>query len=277
MSNLNNTVKKDDLDELTAMLQLLDEPEKLASEAVVGDEIDDLLADLNDETIVPVPAVAETVMEAKDGGDLTGVFEELENEYESLKVVDVEIPQVESISTLPEIDSTQGDKPQTDEKKEKHAKESSVAAQPKESKAAKKERAAPKPRFNLNDKGDDFYAAAGLKREVFIEALNSAPVKAKDKISNLLNWFNGGPDISIYTVIALRHLIDTKEASSNSIKLALMSYPEKPYPLSTASTQAGQMMAVFPVTGIATRDGGRLLLNEESPIVRKFIAEYSIG
>ncbi|EPL8756848.1 hypothetical protein N5M05_005935, partial [Klebsiella pneumoniae] len=26
MSNLNNTVKKDDLDELTAMLQLLDEP-----------------------------------------------------------------------------------------------------------------------------------------------------------------------------------------------------------------------------------------------------------
>jgi hypothetical protein len=27
MSNLNNTVKKDDLDELTAMLQLLDEPE----------------------------------------------------------------------------------------------------------------------------------------------------------------------------------------------------------------------------------------------------------
>ncbi|EPG5629718.1 TPA: hypothetical protein ACHVU6_006219, partial [Klebsiella pneumoniae] len=116
MSNLNNTVKKDDLDELTAMLQLLDEPEKLASEAVVGDEIDDLLADLNDETIVPVPAVAETVMEAKDGGDLTGVFEELENEHESLKVVDVEIPQVESISTLPEIDSTQGDKPQTDEK-----------------------------------------------------------------------------------------------------------------------------------------------------------------
>ena len=235
MSNLNNTVKKDDLDELTAMLQLLDEPEKLASEAVVGDEIDDLLADLNDETIVPVPAVAETVMEAKDGGDLTGVFEELENEHESLKVVDVEIPQVESTSPLPEIDSTQGDKPQTDEKKEKHAKESSVAAQPKES------------------------------------------VKAKDKISNLLNWFNGGPDISIYTVIALRHLIDTKEASSNSIKLALMSYPEKPYPLSTASTQAGQMMAVFPVTGIATRDGGRLLLNEESPIVRKFIAEYSIG
>ncbi len=117
MSNLNNTVKKDDLDELTAMLQLLDEPEKLASEAVVGDEIDDLLADLNDETIVPVPAVAETVMEAKDGGDLTGVFEELENEHESLKVVDVEIPQVESISTLPEIDSTQGDKPQTDEKR----------------------------------------------------------------------------------------------------------------------------------------------------------------
>ncbi|MDD1199125.1 hypothetical protein PT243_27195, partial [Klebsiella pneumoniae] len=119
MSNLNNTVKKDDLDELTAMLQLLDEPEKLASEAVVGDEIDDLLADLNDETIVPVPAVAETVMEAKDGGDLTGVFEELENEHESLKVVDVEIPQVESISTRAAVGAAHGGKTQTDEKKGK--------------------------------------------------------------------------------------------------------------------------------------------------------------
>ncbi|MHC0886522.1 hypothetical protein ACYKAU_25950, partial [Klebsiella pneumoniae] len=108
MSNLNNTVKKDDLDELTAMLQLLDEPEKLASEAVVGDEIDDLLADLNDETIVPVPAVAETVMEAKDGGDLTGVFEELENEHESLKVVDVEIPQVAWGCPPAEVGATPG-------------------------------------------------------------------------------------------------------------------------------------------------------------------------
>ncbi len=258
------------------MLQLLDEPEKLASEAVVGDEIDDLLADLNDETIVPVPAVAETVMEAKDGGDLTGVFEELENEHESLKVVDVEIPQVESISLF--LRSTRHRVINLRLMKKGETRQRIVSCgSAKRVEGGEKERAAPKPRFSLNDKGDDFYAAAGLKREVFIEALNSAPVKAKHKISNLLNWFNGGPDISIYTVIALRHLIDTKEASSNSIKLALMSYPEKPYPLSTASTQAGQMMAVFPVTGIATRDGGRLLLNEESPIVRKFIAEYSIG
>ncbi|EKG7193253.1 hypothetical protein L6X65_RS24215, partial [Escherichia coli] len=92
-----------------------------------------------------------------------------------------------------------------------------------------------------------------------------------------LNWFSGGPDISVYTVISMRHLLTEKKATSNSIKIALMSNPEKPYPLNTASTQAGQMMAVFPATGIAVRDGGNLTLNEESPIVKKFVAEYTIG
>lgn len=37
------------------------------------------------------------------------------------------------------------------------------------------------------------------------------------------------------------------------------------------------MMAVFPATGIAVRGGGNLTLNEESPIVKKFVAEYTIG
>lgn len=94
---------------------------------------------------------------------------------------------------------------------------------------------------------------------------------------NLLNWFSGGPDISVYTVISLRHIIEANVATSNSIKIALMSNPEKPYPLNTASTQAGQMMAVFPATGVALREGGNLTLNVESPIIKKFKAEYTIG
>jgi hypothetical protein len=139
--------------------------------------------------------------------------------------------------------------------------------QPKRQKA-KSERAPAKPRFTLEGKDESFYASAGLESESFTAAFEGAPVKAKDKILNLLNWFNGGPEISVYTVIAMRHILDANTATSNSIKLALMSNPEKPYPLNTASTQAGQMMAVFPATGIATREGGNLTLNKESPIVK---------
>ncbi|HDC4315859.1 TPA: hypothetical protein O8U22_003958 [Enterobacter kobei] len=53
----------------------------------------------------------------------------------------------------------------------------------------------------------------------------------------------------------------------------MMSYPEKPYPVGTASTQAGQMMTVFPALGIAEKDGKSLTLNADSPIVKKFMAE----
>ncbi|ELY6372388.1 hypothetical protein SNQ58_004274, partial [Cronobacter sakazakii] len=141
----------------------------------------------------------------------------------------------------------------------------------------KTERAPAKPRFTLEGKDEEFFGSAGLDREAFISAFEKAPVKAKDKILNLLNWFSGGPEISVYTVIAVRHILETKTATSNSIKLALMSNPEKPYPLNTASTQAGQMMALFPAVGIATRDGGTLTLNEASPIIKKFVTEYTIG
>lgn len=60
--NATNTVKNDDLDELTAMLQSLDEPTAQAAKASGSDEIDDLLAGLNDDIGKPVEAVAEEVI-----------------------------------------------------------------------------------------------------------------------------------------------------------------------------------------------------------------------
>ncbi|ELO1904999.1 hypothetical protein QWS21_001243 [Escherichia coli] len=279
MSTVSNIVKNDDLDELTAMLQSLEEPVQKAAKMSGVDEIDDLLSGLDDAIAKPVEAVADEVMNVSSTGDLSGVLEELEIAHESVKVeepergpiaeiVDEPTPELDARSAettdiaptlLPSVES--GPKPEEE--------------QPKHQKAQSK-RAPTKPRFTLEGKDESFYVTAGLDSERFTAAFEGAPVKAKDKILNLLNWFSGGPEISVYTVIAMRHILDTNTATSNSIKLALMSYPEKPYPLNTASTQAGQMMAVFPATGIATREGGNLTLNKESPIVKKFIAEYSI-
>ncbi|WP_370992951.1 hypothetical protein [Enterobacter hormaechei] len=280
MSAVTNTVKNDDLDELTAMLQSLDEPVQKAAKMSGVDEIDDLLSGLDDAIAKPVEAVADEVMNASSTGDLSSVLEELEIEHESVKVEEPERDLVAEIvnETAPELDARSTETTGTDP-----TPLPSVASEPKpeeeqpKRQKAKSERTPAKPRFTLEGKDESFYVTAGLESESFTAAFEGAPVKAKDKILNLLNWFSGGPEISVYTVIAMRHILDANTATSNSIKMALMSNPEKPYPLNTASTQAGQMMAVFPATGIATREGGNLTLNKESPIVKKFIAEYSIG
>ncbi|EHV0100501.1 hypothetical protein KZ106_004620 [Escherichia coli] len=280
MSAVTNNVKNDDLDELTAMLQSLDEPVQKAAKMSGVDEIDDLLSGLDDAIAKPVEAVADEVMNASSTGDLSSVLEELEIEHESVKIEEPERDLIAEIvnGPAPELDARSTETTGTDP-----TPLPSVASEPKpeeeqpKRQKAKSERAPAKPRFTLEGKDESFYVSAGLESESFTAAFEGAPVKAKDKILNLLNWFNGGPEISVYTVIAMRHILDANTVTSNSIKLALMSNPEKPYPLNTASTQAGQMMAVFPATGIATREGGNLTLNKESPIVKKFIAEYSIG
>ena len=262
------------------MLQSLDEPVQKAAKMSGVDEIDDLLSGLDDAIAKPVEAVADEVMNASSTGDLSSFLEELEIEHESVKVEEPERDLVAEIvnESAPELDARSTETTGTDP-----TPLPSVASEPKpeeeqpKRQKAKSERAPAKPRFTLEGKDESFYATAGLESESFTAAFEGAPVKAKDKILNLLNWFSGGPEISVYTVIAMRHILDANTATSNSIKLALMSNPEKPYPLNTASTQAGQMMAVFPATGIATREGGNLTLNKESPIVKKFIAEYSIG
>ncbi|MCL0876163.1 hypothetical protein M2952_28495, partial [Klebsiella pneumoniae] len=70
MSVVTNNVKNDDLDELTAMLQSLDEPVQNAAKMSGVDEIDDLLSGLDDAIAKPVEAVADEVMNASSTGDL---------------------------------------------------------------------------------------------------------------------------------------------------------------------------------------------------------------
>lgn len=278
MSTIVNTVQNDDLDELTAMLQSLDEPASNAAKASGVDEIDDLLAGLDDGIAKPVEVVADEVIAADSTEDMSGVFEALETEHEPEQIVELErdlmaeLCAEQTSEPEPMLAPVESQQDAPDEKAEPPSEVVKPQTEPK-----KTERTPGKQRFTLEGKDESFYSAAGLENEIFGVAFEKAPVKAKDKILNLLNWFSGGPEISVYTVIAMRHLLESKSATSNSIKLALMSNPDKPYPLSTASTQAGQMMAVFPATGIALRDGGNLTLNEESPIVKKFVAEYSIG
>lgn len=83
----------------------------------------------------------------------------------------------------------------------------------------------------------------------------------------------GLSDLSIYTIISVTHLIKSGSADTAGFRLAMMSNPEKPYPSSTASAQAGQMMSILPVLGMATRDDKILKIDEDSPLVKKFRSE----
>ncbi|ELD1608308.1 hypothetical protein HVX40_24535 (plasmid) [Escherichia coli] len=245
MGKLSEEIKKSDLDELTSMLQALDATLDEKKEDILHDGIHKLLSDLDEQIIKPVETVIEDVVQVvfENTEEIADLSQNTKKHSEPAFAI-IESEPVSNVVSAVENE----DRPNRQSKL----------------------------RFSVDSLDAAFFNSLGLQRETFMEALSKAPVKAKDKVSNLLNWFKGGPDISVYTVIAIHHLLDAKTITSNSIKLSLMSYPEKPYPLSTASSQAGQMMAIFPLTGIATKTDNRLSLNPDSPIVKKFIAEYTI-
>ncbi|HFP9309400.1 TPA: hypothetical protein ACHOZC_003396 [Raoultella ornithinolytica] len=136
-----------------------------------------------------------------------------------------------------------------------------------ESKAEKKTK--PK-RVKADSLNADDFSHLGITIEFYNDAFEKAPVKAKEKIQNLIAWWKGTAELSVYTRLSLQKLLADGQVTSGSMKIAMMSNPEKPYPVSTASSQSGQMMAALPALGIAKREGGTLLLIESSPMVKHF-------
>ncbi|HGL3854508.1 TPA: hypothetical protein ACKE3U_003837 [Klebsiella aerogenes] len=130
-----------------------------------------------------------------------------------------------------------------------------------------------KKRFSMDQLSDDVMLELGFERKAFMDGYNACPVKAMDKVQNAMAWSQGLAELSVYTLISVTHLINSGVSDTAGFRLAMMSNPTKPYPSSTASTQAGQMMSILPVLGMATKDGKNLTLNEDSPLVKKFKKE----
>ncbi|AXO58232.1 TPA: hypothetical protein MIB26_23325 [Klebsiella pneumoniae] len=122
----------------------------------------------------------------------------------------------------------------------------------------------------MDQLSDEVMAELGFERKAFMDGYNTCPIKAMDKIQNVMAWSQGLAELSVYTQISVTHLINTGASDTAGFRLAMMSNPTKPYPSSTASAQAGQMMSILPVLGMAIKDGKTLTLNEDSPLVKKF-------
>ena len=117
---------------------------------------------------------------------------------------------------------------------------------------------------------DETLEAMNATRDNVDELINSLPVKAREKAKNMIHFLENGVELSIYTRIGLRELITETLANSGDLCQSMMNYTPRPYPYKTASTQAGQLMALFPAMGIAERKGNVLHLNRHSPFVLLF-------
>lgn len=259
--------------------------------AHVNDDTNDLLAMLNElETLsdpTPSSEAKPATTDLLDGLDLDLSTEELLSDMGTISaavddklVVEAALSEIESAEVIEaspksdyvvdiEAEKVKAEAAAAKEKKPKVSKPKALSA-PRE----KKERpVAARKRFAVGEMTDEQYESVGIFRETFEEALGVAPVKAADKIVNLLAWYFNDVTLSVYTEICLRKICESKQAKVAEMRLAMMSNPSKPYPVSTAGSQAGQMLAVFPALNIADKqEPGVLVLNEDSPIVAKFKA-----
>ncbi|HFO3354255.1 TPA: hypothetical protein ACHJP8_005763, partial [Escherichia coli] len=100
MSSVENVMTNDDLDELTAMLQSLDEPVKKAAQVENTDDIDDLLLGLDAGVAMSSDDVAEELFNEEKAGDFSSALNELELAHEPINVIKAE--SVESAENEPE-------------------------------------------------------------------------------------------------------------------------------------------------------------------------------
>lgn len=221
-------------------------------------------------------------LESDADGDLENALAALEtpeviaNSKEGEHVVDVEAERkrVEEaeLAAKAKLEKEEQKKKKA-EAKAKKASESSATA-PSEKKV-REPRAVGKKRFSLESLTEEQFTSLGLIKGEFVESLKFQPVKAQEKVINMLAWHFTGIALSVYSVISLKELIQKREVTTADLRLAMMNNPEKPYPVGTASTQAGQMVALFPYMGIATKtSAGVMTINDDSPIIKKFVAEY---
>ncbi|MDH0964425.1 hypothetical protein N5C89_16430 [Klebsiella michiganensis] len=147
---------------------------------------------------------------------------------------------------------------------------SKTRSEPEKPKRSPSSTGARKKRFSMDQLSDEVMAELGFERKAFMDGYNTCPIKAMDKVQNVMAWSQGLAELSVYTQISVTHLINAGASDTAGFRLAMMSNPTKPYPSSTASAQAGQMMSILPVLGMAIKDGKTLTLNEDSPLVKKF-------
>lgn len=268
MSAIHSTGKDNSNADLIAMLSELDELDNLDEPSTEKAEVievkksstfttDDLFSEL-----LPLVAAPKSEVKKSEKEVIATLLGDIEDEIET-----VTPPPAEEEPVIEAVAETK-----IEQEEDKPTEEPVIEVAP-EPAPAKREPAARRKRFSLDQLSDETMASLGFERKTFMDGYNACPVKAMDKVQNVMAWSQGLSDLSVYTIISVTHLVKTGSTDTAGFRLAMMSNPDKPYPSSTASAQAGQMMSILPVLGMATKDGKVLRINEESPLIKKFKSE----
>ncbi|ENL6659360.1 hypothetical protein AB5Q40_004511 [Klebsiella pneumoniae] len=271
MSATNSTAKESSNADLIAMLSELDglssieEPDVLKEEVVEVKKsptytTDDLFSEL-----LPLVSAEKPVRSEEEA-----IKELLSNIDDEIKPIEKPIEVVEAPAEAPVEAPAEAPVEAPAEVPVVEEQASETRSEPEKPKRSPSSTGARKKRFSMDQLSDEVMAELGFERKAFMDGYNTCPIKAMDKIQNVMAWSQGLAELSVYTQISVTHLINTGASDTAGFRLAMMSNPTKPYPSSTASAQAGQMMSILPVLGMAIKDGKTLTLNEDSPLVKKF-------
>lgn len=246
-------------------------PKTVSTESAIAsiEELDLALADLElDDLEVTEPA--EEIIEAGEPA-ITELDADGERALEMLSVKDEVYGDQEEGATM---EASPAPKP-------RKAREAGAKA-PKEPKVSK-----PKIERDLSALPDDLFQLStdpdvdSLKDDVI--ALRPTQKKIAEKFDNLFQALNAGRAPSVYLMNCFKAL-DAAPGKSLSSKdmIALLTSTDKrttskvgsgtTYSQGTASSQVGQIMALFPVLGIATRAGSVLTLSDDSKIAERMRA-----
>lgn len=264
MSATYSTSKENSNADLIAMLSELDGLNPIEEHEVVESEVvevkkhttyttDDLFSEL-----LPLVSTEKPVRSEEEA-----IKELLSNIDDEIKPIEKPIEVVEAPAEAPVVEE-QAEALVVEEQA------SETRSEPEKPKRSPSSTGARKKRFSMDQLSDEVMAELGFERKAFMDGYNTCPIKAMDKVQNVMAWSQGLAELSVYTQISVTHLINAGASDTAGFRLAMMSNPTKPYPSSTASAQAGQMMSILPVLGMAIKDGKTLTLNEDSPLVKKF-------
>lgn len=244
----------------------------------VDAEIEAMLAGL-DETLVdnaPVPSsmIAETI-EIESDEVLDEVVAEIESDQIREQAYATEPPEVASVDASSEsVEATAVE----DAKPEKKARKARVATikPPKTPRAPSVANLRPSEALRATMTDDQLREAAftglpnGEDVGTFLSRMDTLAKKVGQKAVNFLRYADNSPSrVEGYVRHGLKLLIANRKVTCGDLYAALRGIG---YTDGTARSQSSQLNILFPALGLATKNGRELEINNEHPLLKRYIA-----
>ena len=221
--------------------------DEAAAEVVASCGIEELLADL-DLTEIGGGETPEEIIEALDAEDREAVegVTAIEEAYDEQKVSTADVVEPEAPAAA---------------KKARKPREAKTSTGPKEPRTPRDLKALDPSVFVIADGVTDLAA-----NKIAVLALMPDQKKIAEKFENVFHAVAAGKKPSAFVSLTFDVLRNNGSATTTELVAALKTAE---YSEGTARSQAGQMMALFSIIGVASRNGQKLTFNADAPMSKK--------